>query len=414
MASLFDRSFVFFKNSLRNIAQRTAIGKAIWDSLAKARAILLNDRRDLWIPKNIGVLGFFEKLNEQGCDYVVLRWFEELPDCKSIYDIDMLVDDKSISKVEALLTRSPRRGSIKCDIYSTSYNGGFLYKDIIYFPEALSKQILQSRSKVNGVINTPSDLWYFNSLAYHAVYHKGYQSGIASKQDAKKDPLGVQSKYWIKLDELKTKLSIPVDTTLQGLHLYLSKQGLSPELDVLDRLGIENEICAMLCDQLLDKYLAVEGMACFVVRQPILKEEDLSVIRDLMESNGFIVVCVNSLSDVAVQRIKKELRGGNWGSIKSVYDGGDPTTLIVCFDPSPIPPSDEIKQKSRAPDNQRVFDIKYSVRDHFFRQVLHSADNSRQAAHYLSTACPDTAAEILSSVAKLKFQKSAGRNSNGA
>jgi hypothetical protein len=413
MYSLFDGFVSFAKNSLRIMAQRTNIGKMIWETLAKGKAVFLNDRRDLWIPKNMGVSGFFEKLNEQECDYVVLRWFEELPDCKSIYDIDMLINDQSVSKVEGLLTRSPRKGLIKCDIYTTSQNGGFLYKDIIYYPETFSNEILKSKSKFKGVINIPSEQWYFNSLAYHAVYHKGELSGIASGLDCEKGPGVIQSKYWKKLEELKTKLSISVDMTLEGLHLYMSQQGLAPDVDILDRLGIENEFCSKLCDRLLDEYPVVRGGGCFVVRQPIESEEELSIIEEVLESSGFRVVCTNRLQEVAVTRVKTMLRGGNWGSIKSAYDGGDPMAIIVCFDPSPIPPSDLIKAKSRAPDNQRIFEAKYKVRDVFFRQVLHSADNSRQAAHYISIACPDTANQIMQNISELKLDKSEGIDKYG-
>ncbi len=397
MIFYFEKFLSLLKNLLRNFAQRNKFGKIVWDKLAKIRAILLNDRRDLWIPKNLGVENFFITLNDQQCNYVVLRWFESLPNYKLVDDVDILIDDSDIKKIESLLTRSPRKGLIKCDVYTTSQLGEYLYKDIIYYPETLSKSILSTSQYYRNIIKVPSDIWYFNSLAYHAVYHKGIMSGL--KSDFFDDKTLIeQDKYSKKLIELRSRILEPVEITLEGLHLYLSKKGLSPDIDILDRLGIENKFCSYLCDLQLNKYKYVKGLACFVVREPIVNDTDLLLIKNSIEKSGFEIIHVSKIKEFSLDNVRKKLRGGNWGNSKSAFDGGDPKAIIICIDPEPILPTDFTCSKSRKPDNQRVFDAKYKVRDIFFRQVLHSADNSRQAAHYIEIACPEVADKIFEKV----------------
>ena|SRR5687767_15246933 len=48
---------------------------------------------------------FFTRLNAAGCRYVVLRWFERLPQVETGEDIDLLVRDEDVASLKALLRR---------------------------------------------------------------------------------------------------------------------------------------------------------------------------------------------------------------------------------------------------------------------------------------------------------------------
>ena len=59
-----------------------------------------------FIPHVSGLLGLFQQFDKQAVKYVVLRWFESLPEIGPNEDVDLLVSDESLPKVLEILARA--------------------------------------------------------------------------------------------------------------------------------------------------------------------------------------------------------------------------------------------------------------------------------------------------------------------
>jgi hypothetical protein len=90
-----------------------------------------------FIPHSLGISGFFEALEVAGLRYVVLRWFETLPDLPAGEDLDLLVDEAQLAVVRDLLERGPGMQSV--DLYSINGARGADYRGIAYYPPYLAE-----------------------------------------------------------------------------------------------------------------------------------------------------------------------------------------------------------------------------------------------------------------------------------
>lgn len=121
------------------------------------------------IPASMSVPEFFDKANEKGLRYLVLRWFDQLPEVDG--DIDFLVHDEDFAGLTDMTTRS-RRSRISCDIFSVAGTTGGRYLRMPYYPPHLAKRILDSRVHHKDRYPVPGPWEHLMSFVYHAVYHK--------------------------------------------------------------------------------------------------------------------------------------------------------------------------------------------------------------------------------------------------
>ena len=179
----------------------------------------------------------FETLSDQRTDYVVLRWFNGLPQCVD-GDIDFLVADDSLPQFEALL-QAPEDG-IPCDVYSESGVPGYRYAGMPYLPPAMARQILARRVQMLGPVSVPCNEDHFVSLAYHAVYQKGLRSGLPTSMRCKTTPSPPLHDYRGTLTRLADMLHLKVEISMEGLDKFLTREGWCPEPHVLRRLARHN------------------------------------------------------------------------------------------------------------------------------------------------------------------------------
>lgn len=184
-----------------------------------------------------GLRQLFETLNRRSSQYVVLRWFEGLPE-EVDGDIDFLVGDDDLSLFEALL--NPEGEGIPCDLYSESGMPGYRYAGMPYFPAHLARRILSRRVILPGPLSVPCPEDHFLSLAYHAVYQKGLRSGLPTSQRSGQPPLAAMHDYHGTLAQLAEKLTLPVEISLEGLDAYLVANGWRPPARMLTRLAQHN------------------------------------------------------------------------------------------------------------------------------------------------------------------------------
>ncbi|MCE9662755.1 hypothetical protein LY622_04815 [Halomonas sp. M5N1S17] len=199
-----------------------------------------------FISSDIGVQGFLEILKDNNIRYVVLRWFESLPTVQTGEDIDILVADEDVKKLTSLLTVAGNENDTPCDIYSVSGLSGTNSHGLPYYPPSNAKSILDNALLLNGIARVPGPDEHFLSLSYHAVYRKGYLSGIPSR-----DPtlnvkvISPRDHDYVgeikKLHEHSSYRERALDITLEGVDALLAECRWRPLPDVLKEMARRNE-----------------------------------------------------------------------------------------------------------------------------------------------------------------------------
>lgn len=178
-----------------------------------------------YLRPGLTVDGFLHGMTGAGVRYAVLRWFETLPAVEPDNDIDVLVADGDLPRVEALLTPyRPLRPTQKVDLYSVSGRGRTAFGGVPYFPEPLATRVLDGAVLLRGRYRVPSPEDHLDSLAFHAVHHKGAASGLHPR-DPLAEPVG---RIGGTLDRLARELGRDLDLSLAGLERHLDTAGLQP------------------------------------------------------------------------------------------------------------------------------------------------------------------------------------------
>jgi hypothetical protein len=184
-----------------------------------------------------GAVEFFKAVHARGTNYVVIRWFETLPE-QHDGDIDFLVADDGLADFEVLLDRKP--SEIACDVYAASGAPGFSYGGIPYYPPELARRILERRVTVAGTVAAPCPEDHFLSLAYHCVYRKGPDSGLPTRHRSVRPVATPKHDYRATLDALSRKLGLTVAIDMESLDAFLGEQGWRPPAAILHQLSADN------------------------------------------------------------------------------------------------------------------------------------------------------------------------------
>lgn len=351
-----------------------------------------------YIDPSLGVKGFFEKLKETDIDYVVLRWFDDLPHIKNGEDIDILVSDKDVDRISVFFTGRKMNG-IPCDLYSESGLPGTSFRKMAYYPPHLARTILDSAVWKDQLYRVPDDRHHFFSMAYHVLYHKGEKSGIPGDGDrtagwpADHDYAGVLAT----LAE-KTGMPLPDAFSLENLDMLLKKHGWQPGMDTLEKLSKKNRWVQKTFfsadpNHHLDPCL--HGLSVFILREN--GTFALSDIEQRLFHEGFDLVLSESIPPERRHSASQHIRGGNWGKGPWAVSGGLPAHIMVAVDLDPMPPDDKITRKHTRLTNYRVYKTKLFLRDlvntgrkqHEQSNAVHSSDNARQALEYIEAICPE-------------------------
>ncbi len=274
-----------------------------------------NARR--YISPILGVESFFKVLNQKQVKYTILRWFEDLPAIMPGEDIDMLIADEDIETIESLIQKQP--GIIPCDIYTVSSLPRTTYKNMAYYPPLLAEQILEGSIIFKKHFRVPKPEIHFYSLAYHAIYHKGQNSGIVlslnennENADSKLDQ-APEHEYTKILNYLAQSLGIKVDITLESLDDFLRSINWRSSQDTLARLDSSNiwQKDKPQSSSIHNKNLELNGLAVFFVRQKALDCQLEPIIIDLLIRGGFDIIETKILNSEEVKQVKYQVRGGN-------------------------------------------------------------------------------------------------------
>ena len=197
-----------------------------------------HDKVRRFIPHRLQVDGFLRRLLAENIRHAVLRWFESLPQIEPGEDVDLLVDDEQLEPVREILSSGV--GIQPVDLYSVSGRAGSDYRGRPYFPPPAAEELLANAEVQRNLCRVPAMREHFLSLAYHAVYHKGYGSGLANDTDSKPTGKNSEHNYHAVLTDLAKRLLVDMPITLGDLDQHLAEQGWQPPRETLQRLAEHN------------------------------------------------------------------------------------------------------------------------------------------------------------------------------
>ena len=372
---------------------------------------LLRRRRDKprrYLRPGVTLEELFDELNRLGVRYAVLRWFETLQSVEPGEDVDILVADEDLHHLRPFLrSYLVPPGTQKFDVYSVSGLPGSDFLAVPYMTSGFASGLLDRAVLLRGRFRVPDEQDHFDSLAYHAVYHKGERSGLP--EDAAAEPIAAPAEhdYAAVLAALAGRLGLSVAITLEGLDSYLADKGLRPPLDTLDKLGATNPWLRARLEKLWGPVDAgMPGLAVFVLRERarhLIDELGTELARE-----GFEVLETVHLTGDVVHRVSEGVRGGNWGQGPWPVGGGGPVAYVIAYDLSRSLGEDAL------PANPlRVNDAKLAIRERLLAahgdgprfNPLHSSDDPRQALDYLALlGDPGIVTRLRHGIAELRDQ----------
>lgn len=332
----------------------------------------------------------FKEIAAQDINYSVLRWFDELPDLDPKEDIDLLVSDSDFYRLKRILQRGRPGvlGFVKFDVYPESNLEG----DMAYYPPHLASQILKNKRQLECGIWVPSTREHFLSLTYHALFHKGFGSGL-STEFVDRSAIEPKRDFASYLSTLAGQASIPIiNMSMTGLERVLQAHGWLPPLDVYLRRSKRNDWVRLRAHQIFDStYRVNHGLAVFIIREVIAGTHLESLLKRRLLENGASIINEIELCGVQALQLVQITRGGDWGRprLGKGY-GGLPAKIIIAqhqqdgaiLEPEGLPSGAveydwllEIKKEIRAEANS-------GVPDKMQCHVLHTSDNGVEAAHY--------------------------------
>lgn len=359
-----------------------------------------------YLPFNIEVAEFFSQLRQLKVRYVVLRWFESLPQIAPGEDLDILVADADLQALESVLDSWP--GLQPVDVYSETGLPSTDFAKMAYYPPRLAAQILDTRVVLRELCDVPTREQYFYSLAYHALYHKGYSSGLPLCGDGDCKEANPEHDYAAVLGHLAAELGASVQIDMACLDAYLEERGWKPPYDTLVRLAQHNR---WVKDTLVQPGEFDDGLTVFIIREAAMSPSRGGIPRierELMR-HGFHICLSRELSPSTAAKVKEEIRGGNWGAGPWPMSGGGPVAVIVAYDVMPKPPSQAELSKYPMLRNARIL-CKDRIRDLLNENVapetkcnpLHSSDTGWEALEYLRLTVPDAESEVCALIEELK------------
>lgn len=346
-----------------------------------------------------GVSGLIERLADAGLSYVVLRWFDGLPELEPGEDLDVLVADRDLDAFRALLAEEP--GTIPVDLYSETGLPGADYRTMAYYPPELARRLLAGAVVHESGARVPAGEDHLLSLAYHAAYHKGPRSGLPSELPVSvtDDP---EHDYAAELTRLARGLAVELRPTLEGVDDHLGSVGWRPPADTLRRLAPDNPWVAARFFSRAEAVLDPPEPAVFIVRERTSAAVGLEAVVAVLERHGFEVLLQQPLGPEEAKRCAAELRGGNWGPGPMPVSGGPPAAVVVCVHYGPRPPEEELRAKYPRLSNIEVLDAKLALRALVEQQVgrqerfnpVHSSDDAGEAWEYVEATVPERAEEL--------------------
>ena len=412
--AILNASILFQRNIRRKLlfglkkCVRATLPSIVNENLTRfvSRTSLASPTARRYIRKDMVVEDFFSELKKRKLNYVVLRWFEKLPNVPKGEDIDLLIADKDVNKL-ADLCEVFNNGNQALDIYSVSGLPRSNYRNIPYYPPRLATEILETKDWQDDLYAVPNHRYHFLSLAYHSIFHKGKRSGLTFLSEGEKSESDHDYATVLARIGKKAKLEIQ-GLDFESLYEFLKSIGWIPELDTFRILAREDPWLRRILSNSTSDVLGDKGeLMVFVVRQWAIENNKLDLILDLLERKRIDIIECKFLEREEVDSVKNAVRGGKWDAGPYPVSGGDPAAIVVAFDYAPVPATLATQTVYPFVRNEHIL-VKHHIRDYINREqyigfhvnCLHSADDETEAWHYIESALPRDLEKIKGSVRK--------------
>lgn len=356
-----------------------------------------------FLSEMMGVPGLIRRAEQEGLDYVVLRWFDHLPQIDPGEDLDVLVADRHLHRWHEILAEEP--GTIPVDVYSESGLAGSDHGGMAYYPPRLAARMLQRAETHRSGARIPCPEDHLHSLAYHATYHKGADSGLASRL------LTTESRpdhdYAATLTDVARSLERSFPTSLEEVDEVLDAHGWRPPLDTLRRLAESNPWVQHRFFPVAEEQTSeLPEPAVFFVRERTLSALSRAEVLGVVESLEFEILAVRELSGTDRARSAELVRGGNWGRGPFPVSGEGPALVVVVAHYGPRRPNDELLARYPRLTNGDVLHAKVAMRELIEARLgaeqsfnpVHSSDDEFEAWEYLAIALPEEVEKFRSEV----------------
>ena len=330
------------------------------------------------LSEEIGIKGFLDFLNKEIKDYVVVRFFEKLPELnRPDGDLDIMVKDHVWEKTKSYLLQNP--GKLMIDMYgeSTPASGSMLP----YYPTHLANSILNESVEGPGNSKVPNVINYLHSFIYHCIYHKGYTSGLSSRFFKNKQVHLADNDYEGHIKRIAKLADVEItDLTMEGLDEYMKTVGWRPHIDTLMFIALTNSWLKKHLESInLEKEI---GLSVIIIKNKGIIENKSQLIKEHIIKNNYKLLFEKTFTDSEVEKYSKILRGGNW----TMGVNGDKNFL-----PRKILIIQDVTDYTKF---LNIFNIKYnSIRtlktklrkqfDNTEESIIHATDNSAQAIEYM-------------------------------
>jgi hypothetical protein len=350
-----------------------------------------------YLSPEIGLADFFAELERRRVRYLVLRWWETLPETAQ-GDVDLLVHDEDAAAfLEAL---GPNVGTIPLDIYASHGALGLGYRGATYYPAGLALSMLERSVLTERGVRRPAPRDALFSLAFHALYHKGPASGLPTALAGVEPSSAPKHDFAGILAALGREVGLQVPTSMEDLDQFLEQHGWRPPRDMLRKWANRNPwIRARHFSGSPRK--EKPGWCVFVVRKGALEAGLADAIEHEITQRGFRVLAREELDPAAAGRFAEHARGGNWGQGEFAAHGGAPALFLIAFDPNPLPTRRRFARRYPDMDNGRIVE-KRAIRDAVNARLpaerranfLHTSDNSDEAWEYVRIAWPERVSNL--------------------
>ena len=321
---------------------------------------------------------FFEKCIY--LDYIILRWFYNLPVIDEGEDIDILINDEDYYEMEKYMQHE--KTDYKFDIYRVSYCDWA--RKMPYIHPEFAKTLLMNKILYKSLYQVPNDYFYFMVVIYHIVYHKGIDSNIRinNKEKLNEDNRYVKElNYIINRDSKIKSITNHDEFSLSYFHELLFKNGYSPNIEYIRMFSRKNKTCPFLKSLYNFTEFNSELLTVFVFRS-LCHDMDFikSSIKKIVET-GFHILDIRSNNGKL-----NETRCSNWGSPYPIC-GGTPHIIVIGFLKSG---KYEIIDVSGFKQYKIIYNLKCEIRDDFNQKyniktnILHSSDDYLDSKLYIN------------------------------
>ena len=351
-------------------------------------------RPRLYLGEELGPAARFEAMARRRVRYVVLRWFDRLPELEPGGDVDMLIKDDDLAALHEIL--GGRAGTIPLDVYTVNGSHGHAWRGASYYPPLLARRMLDDAVENEHGVRVPSLEHRFFNLAFHAVYHKGPRSGLPTSTPGVEPVPRPKHDFAAGLREMGDAVGHRPELTMEGIDEFLDEHGWRPPRDTLRKW---NRVNAWIKARWFSAREASEppGLAAFVLRKAAVDYELVEELKEEIRGHGFTLLDEKRLTDEERVQVAQQMRGGNWGKGGGfAVDAGPPAHFVIAHDAQPLRLTRRYRRRYPDMDNCRLV-CKRRIRDDVNERLpadrranfVHASDNAAEAWEYIRLAMPE-------------------------